>query len=91
MTGQAVATGVANPTTFVTVTGFATSLYYHLINELTVGFEYVNATTQPGPDGQRRNIFYSPGALFTLELIGHLDEMYLTAVGRRSAETSLRR
>jgi hypothetical protein len=90
LTGPALPTGVANPTTFVTVTGFATSLYYHFINELTVGFEYVNASVQPAPDGQWRNPFYSPGALFTLELIGHLDEMYLTATGRRSAESSLR-
>jgi hypothetical protein len=91
LTGPAVPTGVANPTTFVTVTGFVTSLYYHVMNELTLGVEYANIETQPGLDGQRRNIFYSPGALFTLELIGHLDEMYLTATGRRSTETSLRR
>lgn len=91
LTGPAVPTSVANPTTFITVTGFATSLYYHLMNELTVGVEYVNASTQPAPDGQWRSPFYSPGALFSLELIGHLDEMYLTATGRRSVESSLRR
>ena len=81
--------GIANPTTFVTVTGFSTSLYYHVANELTVGLEYTNDAVQPGLDGQRRNIFYSPGALFALELIGHLDEMYLTASGQRSADSSL--
>jgi hypothetical protein len=90
MGGQVTPLGVANPNTFVTVTGFSTSLFYHVINELTLGVGYSNASVQPGLDGQRRNIFYSPGALFSLTLIGHLDEMYLTAAGRRSVETAKR-
>lgn len=89
LTGSTPTTGVANPTTFVTTTDFETTLYYHLLNELTAGVGYANATVQPGPDGQRRNIFYGPGAAFVVELIGHLDEMYLTAAGRRSTEASL--
>lgn len=80
----------ADPTTFVTVTGFSTSVYYHVINELTLGVGYANVSAQPGLDGQRRNIFYSPSALFSLTLIGHLDEMYLTAAGRRSVESAKR-
>jgi hypothetical protein len=79
----------ANVSTFVTLTEFETSLFYHVMNELTVGIDYANVALQPGVDGQRRNIFYSPGALISLELIGHLDEIYLTAAGRRSTESSM--
>jgi hypothetical protein len=79
----------ADPTTFVTVTGFSTSFFYHVMNELTVGLGYTNVAVQPGPDGQRRNVFYSPGALFSLFFLVHVDEAYLTAAGRRNVASSL--
>jgi hypothetical protein len=67
----------------VVTTSFAANLYYDLIPELTVGVGYENLAAQPGPDGLRRSIFYSPGAQFHLVLWGHLDSLYVTVAGLR--------
>lgn len=91
LSGTVTPTRTADPTTFITVTGFETSFYYHLLNELTLGLGYANVTPQPGPDGLHRNIFYGPGAQFSFFLLGHLDEMYLTAAGRRSGQSAVNR
>ena len=81
--GTTPAARIADPTTYVVTTSFAANLYYDLIPELTIGFGYENVALQPGPDGLRRSIFYSPGAQFHLVLWGHLDSVYVTLAGQR--------
>lgn len=87
-TGCAVAARPANPSTYVVVTSFEVALFYDVVKELSLGLGYVNVETQPGLDGQRRNLFYSPGSQFSLSLVAHLDEIYLRAAGRPSAEAT---
>jgi len=87
-TGTALALRPADSTTYVVETSFAANLYYDVIPELTFGVGYENVAAQPGPDGLRRSIFYSPGAQFHLVLWGHLDSVYATLAGlREPAET----
>jgi hypothetical protein len=71
------------PTTYVPVTSFEADVYYDILDELSVALGYVNVETQPGLDGQRRSIFYSPGSQFFLSVIGHLDAIYLAAAGKK--------
>jgi hypothetical protein len=82
-TGTAPALRPADPTTYTVTTSFAANVYYDLIPELSIGFGYENVAAQPGPDGLRRSIFYSPGAQFHLVLWGHLDSMYVSVAGLR--------
>ena len=72
-----------SPNTYVPVTSFEADVYYDVIDQLSVAVGYVNVEVQPGLDGQRRTIFYSPGAQFFLSVIGHLDAIYLAATGRK--------
>jgi hypothetical protein len=83
VTGCAPAARPADPSRFVVVTTFQTEVTFDLLPELGVSLGYVNAATQPGPDGQRRSIFYSPGAQFYLEFVGYIDAMYAAAKGHR--------
>ncbi|HVW28494.1 MAG TPA: hypothetical protein VHC69_24185 [Polyangiaceae bacterium] len=71
------------PVTYVPVTSFEADVYYDVLDQLSVAFGYVNLSAQPGLDGQRRTIFYSPSAQFYLSVIGHLDAIYLAAVGKK--------
>ena len=82
-TGTACAQRGPDPTTYLVKTSFAANLYYDVIPELTIGFGYENVADQPGPDGLRRSIFYSPGAQFHLVLWGHLDSVYVSVAGLR--------
>ena len=47
---------------------------------LTLG--YSNETAWIGEDGQRRNIFYSPGAQFYLDVTANLDVIYSKLTNR---------
>jgi hypothetical protein len=83
VTGCAPAARPADPSTFVVVTGFQTEFMFELLPELGVSVGYVNVATQPGPDGQRRSIFYSPGAQVYVEFVGYIDAIYAAAKGHR--------
>jgi hypothetical protein len=74
---------IDSPTTYVPVTSFEADIYYDVLDQLSVAFGYVNLAAQPGLDGQRRTIFYSPSSQFYLSFIGHLDAIYLAAVGKK--------
>ncbi|HEX4336548.1 MAG TPA: hypothetical protein VH062_11580 [Polyangiaceae bacterium] len=76
------------PVTYVPVTSFEADVYYDVIPELSVAVGYVNVEVQPGLDGQRRSIFYSPGSQFYLSVIGHLDAIYLAATGKKSGASN---
>jgi len=77
LTGCTQATGVENPQTRLALTYFQTEVWGRLTDtlELTVG--YANLATQLAPDGQRRNILYSPDARFYLTLNVYLDQLYV--------------
>jgi hypothetical protein len=75
------ADGVEDPQTFSVVTLFWPGIDISVLDELSVGFGYTNLANQIGPDGRRRNIFYSPDAAFYLSLEVHLDELYKTVAG----------
>lgn len=73
-----------SPNTFVPISGFEAYVDYTPVDQLSIDLGYVNLAPQPGLDGQRRTLFYSPGAQFYLSVIGHLDSIYLGATGRKA-------
>jgi hypothetical protein len=84
-TGCITPTQVDNPTNYAVTTLFNTEVDIEILKELEVDLGYANLTTQLGPDGQRRNILYSPDARVYATLVAHLDEIYLTATGANEA------
>jgi hypothetical protein len=58
------------------------------MDELSMSLAYTNATLQLGPDGQRRNIFYSPSALVSLGFSVALDELYKTIRGPKDEKVA---
>lgn len=49
-------------------TQFATEVSIRLVRSLSLELGYGNVSDQLGPDGRRRNVFYSPGAEFLVSL-----------------------
>ena len=90
LTGCTQASGIADPQTRSSLTYFQSEFWGRLTDtlELTVG--YANLATQLGPDGRRRNVFYSPDARFYLTLNVYLDHLYvdLSPQRRQSASVS---
>ena len=62
---------------------FAVGGNFFPIPEAGLSFGYSNATNQLGPDGQRRSIFYTPNAQFSLGMIVSLDAIYEAISGPR--------
>jgi len=58
------------------VTSFDVSLGYIVAGLAWVSVGYNNTTPQLGPDGQRRNVFYSPDSQFYLSTILFMDSIY---------------
>jgi hypothetical protein len=77
-----------NPTRYVVLTQFETFIGYDVTDELSVSLGYINLEQQLAPDGQRRSIFWSPGAQFYVQVIGRLDAIYLALTGRRGQSPS---
>lgn len=75
---------VNDPQRFGVVTEFLTELSVSVFDELDVRADYTNISLQLGPDGKRRNVFYSPDARVSLGLVLHLDALYLRATGAES-------
>jgi hypothetical protein len=78
------ADGIDNPSNHSVITLFSSEVGVQVFDEMSVSVGYTNLTLQLGPDGQRRNIFYSPEARVFLAVTGHLDEIYKTATGTRT-------
>jgi hypothetical protein len=55
---------------------FAVDVSYQPIKEMSISAGYANVANQIAPDGERRNMFYSPNARFYLTLTGYLDAIY---------------
>jgi hypothetical protein len=62
-----------NDTRFRQLTWFLTSFDYDPIKELSVSVGYYNLANSIGPDGQRRNVLWSPDARVFFSLTAHLD------------------
>lgn len=76
---------VEDPQRFLVTTVFESEVAWQLIDELVLAAGYSNLTSQVGTSGERRNIFYSPFARFYVSVTANLDEIYLTATGRKAA------
>jgi hypothetical protein len=76
LTGCTEVAGVESPQHYEVITVFAAELAVQAMDELSVTLGYVNQANQIGPDGQRRNMFYSPNARFYLTLSAYLDEIF---------------
>lgn len=70
-------------TNFRVVPWFMANLDYDLLPEVGLGIGYYNQTSAIGEDGRRRNSLWSPDARFFLDITANLDEIYLTAAGKR--------
>lgn len=80
------------PSNHTVLTLFESEVSVKIIDELDVAVGYNNLTLQLGPDGERRNVFYSPESRVYLTATAHLDEIYKTATGtRQSAKAPVRR
>jgi len=79
ITGECVTPStVDNPTHYSVVTLFDTELDVRVLDQLSIAAGYANVTPQIGPDGKRRNIFYSPDAVVYLTATAYLDQIYKT-------------
>ncbi|WP_437593102.1 hypothetical protein [Sorangium sp. So ce1000] len=72
----------AQGTTYVPQTAFDINVSYPVYEVVDLTLGYNNTTLQVGPDGQRRNFFYSPDAQFYLDISANLDVIYSKATGR---------
>ncbi len=75
-TGSVMPQDVKDPQHFSVVTLFDTEVDVRVLDQLSVALGYANLTPQLDPNGQRRNIFYSPDAVVYLTATAHLDELY---------------
>jgi hypothetical protein len=91
-TGEVTADRVENPDHFGVVALFASEVGVTVTKELDIEIGYQNLAPQIGPDAQRRNVFYSPNARFSLSLVGNLDAIYDGLAGNsRPSVTALDR
>jgi hypothetical protein len=88
LTGCVEADRDPNRVTYVTNTGFDTSLSYPIFGVVDIGLGYYNETLGLAPDGTRRDIFYSPDAQFYLDIVANLDVIYEKASGRGEKATA---
>ncbi|HVR18474.1 MAG TPA: hypothetical protein VMS65_02220, partial [Polyangiaceae bacterium] len=84
-TGTAPVDGQEKPDNFGVVALFATEVAVLLVDECSVELGYQNLSSQLGPDAQRRGMFYSPDARFSLSVVAHLDAIASLVTGARSA------
>jgi hypothetical protein len=63
-------------TLYQPATLFGVGLGYGVLDVVDVEIGYMNVARAIGEDGQRRNVFYSPGAQFYLDLTANLDVIY---------------
>lgn len=80
-TGCTPAQEPTDPQRFAVTTEFTTELDVSLFDELDLRASYDNTSLQIGPDGTRRNMFYSPDSRVALGVVVNLDALYLRASG----------
>jgi hypothetical protein len=69
-------------TTYHPMTTFDVALTYPIVEVVDLALGYSNETLWIGEDGQRRGIFYSPGAQFYLDITANLDAIYSKITNR---------
>lgn len=84
-TGPYLARSTQDPSRWIMTTYLDAAFTFHVAGLLDVAIGYENITGQLGPDGRRRNIFYSPDAKFYVYAELLLDKMYESVAGTRSA------
>jgi hypothetical protein len=67
---------------------FDVSLTYPIFRVVDLALGYSNESGWIGEDGERRNIFYSPGAQFYMNVTLNLDVVYSKATGRDKKKAS---
>ncbi len=68
--------------TYFTDSSFDVSLSQPIYDMFQINIGYNNETLTLGEDGKSRNIFYSPSAVFYLDLVVNIDTIYEKASGR---------
>ncbi len=71
---------------YITNSTFDIALTQPIYDMLSLNVGYNNETLTLGEDGQNRNIFYSPGAQFYIDLVANIDVIYAKASGREEVE-----
>ena len=74
-TGCAAPLDIPEPTTLGVRSWLVAASSYRVSSELSLEAGYYNLANQIGPDGQRRNPFWSPTARFFLTVVAHLDRI----------------
>ncbi|WP_438010182.1 hypothetical protein WME89_16910 [Sorangium sp. So ce321] len=69
-------------TTYLPQTAFDISLNHPVFDVVDLTLGYNNTNLQLGPNGRRRNFFYSPEAQFYLDITANLDVIYSKVTGR---------
>jgi hypothetical protein len=75
---------------FGVVTLFASEVSVQVFDEMSVQLGYNNLTLQTDPNGQRRNMLYSPDARVYATITAHLDAIYLSLTGQDKPEAAQR-
>ncbi len=65
------------------IVGFSAGVTVYPMAEWGIELAYANQATQLGPDGRRRDIFYSPDAVFQANLLISIDALYERFTGPR--------
>ncbi len=87
-TGRVTPDRVNNPQNLNVIAGFTAGVGVQVFDAMNLSAGYSNVTLQLGPDGKRRQPFYSPAARVSLSVSSSLDELYkLVKGGDRAAPT----
>ncbi len=78
--------GDEGPITYVTNSSFDVAITQPIYDVVSLTLGYNNETLTLGEDGKSRNVFYSPGAQFYIDLGVNLDAIYAKASGREKFE-----
>ena len=82
---------VSDPQNFSVITVFQSELALNAPKPLTFSVGYQNVTLQVGPNGERRNVLYSPDARFFASIALQLDQAYDSSVPTTKARDQARR
>lgn len=80
--------GIDSPTFYRASNWVTVSADYDVIDEVTLSLGYYNQALQLGPDGQRRDILWSPEARFFFTVTGNLDAIYEALASKPAPSTT---
>jgi len=78
--------GAQSAATYLTDSTFDISLSQPIYDMFQLNLGYNNETLTLGEDGKSRNVFYSPGAQFYLDIVANIDVLYEKASGRKNID-----